>query len=155
MKKLLIIKQKMFLIFFLVSCVPAAGPTHLWRRTGLVSDRRRRSNSIRLVTTRLNMGTMERDWLHFSSVDVAPRKRTCTFFLQDLSKRKYCLYRSSRFFSRKTDEILMYDGISVDKILAPKQVGYFGTRILNWKQSSKIENSLAAPRRGLVKRIPH
>jgi hypothetical protein len=91
-------------------------------------------------------------WRHFSSVDVAPRKRSCTFF---------SIPASWRFFIHITDEILrtlhlMHDGISFDKIL-PKQMGYFGAWI-NWNQRWKIENSvspLAAPRRGLVLRVPH
>jgi hypothetical protein len=34
-------------------------------------------------------------WRHFSSVDVAPRKRSCTFCYQDLSKRKHMIvYRA-------------------------------------------------------------
>jgi hypothetical protein len=85
-------------------------------------------------------------WRHFSSVEVAPRKRSCTFFSTGLF-RKHCLYRPScRFFIRKIDEIsrslrLMHDGAPFDKIL-PRQEGYFGARI-NWKQRQKKGVSLA------------
>jgi hypothetical protein len=47
-------------------------------------------------------------------------------FLQDLSKRKHCLYQ--RPAEQMKTLHLMHDGVSFDKIL-PKQVGYFGTRI--------------------------
>jgi hypothetical protein len=75
-----------------------------------------------------------------SSVDIAPPKRSCTFFPQDLSpKQNLSIPVSCRFFIRKTDEIFfirktdeisrtlnfIHDGISFDKIL-PNQVGYYG-----------------------------
>jgi hypothetical protein len=66
------------------------------------------------------------------TVDVAPRKRLCTFFYMIFPKRKHRLYRCPADFSyEKPIEILrtlllMHDGISLGKIL-PKQVGYFGT----------------------------
>jgi hypothetical protein len=64
---------------------------------------------------------------HFSSVDIAPWKRLCTFF-----------YRINSSVMWKSDEIsrALHDGISFDKIL-PKQVGCFGTRI-NWKPYKMI-----------------
>jgi hypothetical protein len=71
--------------------------------------------------------------------------------LQNILKRKHCLYRRpADFSSRKTDEIsrtlrLMHDGISFDKIL-PKQVDYFGTGI-NWKQHNR---EVGRERRGLL-----
>jgi hypothetical protein len=63
---------------------------------------------------------------HFSSVDVAPRKRLCTFFYRIFPKRKHCLYRCPEIFRTL---LLMHDGIGFSKIL-PKQVGYFGKRII-------------------------
>jgi hypothetical protein len=68
---------------------------------------------------------------HFSSVDVAPRKRLCTFLYRIYPKEN--IVYACTFFIQKADEIsgtlrLMHDGIGFDKIL-PKQVGYFGTRI--------------------------
>jgi hypothetical protein len=69
---------------------------------------------------------------HFSSVDVAPRKRSCTFFYRIFFKKKtFFIPVSCRFFIRRTDDILrtlllMHDGVSFDRI-QPKQVGYFGT----------------------------
>jgi hypothetical protein len=38
-------------------------------------------------------------WRHFSFVDVAPRKRSCTFFYRIFLKRKHCLYRCPADFS--------------------------------------------------------
>jgi hypothetical protein len=73
--------------------------------------------------------TKKRHDSHFSTVDVAQRKR-----LVYKSKRKHCLYRHPADLSyEKIDEIsrplrLMQDGISFDKII-PKQMGYFRTRI--------------------------
>jgi hypothetical protein len=60
------------------------------------------------------------------------RGKDLYIFLQDFSKKKtLSILVSSRFFVRKTDDILrtlllMHDGESIDKI-QPKQVGYFGT----------------------------
>jgi hypothetical protein len=38
-------------------------------------------------------------WRHFSSVDVAPRKRSCAFFYRIFPKIKHCLYRRPADFS--------------------------------------------------------
>jgi hypothetical protein len=64
---------------------------------------------------------------YFSSVDVAPWKRSCTFFYK---KRTLSMPVSCRFFIPITEEILrtlllMHDGISFGKIL-PKQVLFWG-----------------------------
>jgi hypothetical protein len=40
-------------------------------------------------------------WRHISSVDVAPRKRLCTFFYRIFPKIKHCLYRCPAEFSYK------------------------------------------------------
>jgi hypothetical protein len=42
---------------------------------------------------------------HFSSVDVAPRKRSCTFFYRIFPPKKWSIPVSCRFFVRKTDDI--------------------------------------------------
>jgi hypothetical protein len=38
-------------------------------------------------------------WRHFSSVDIAPRKRSCAFFYRIFPKRKHCLCRCPADFS--------------------------------------------------------
>jgi hypothetical protein len=43
-------------------------------------------------------------WRHFSSVDVTPRKRSCTFYCRSYPPQNICPY--CRFFIRKTDEIV-------------------------------------------------
>jgi hypothetical protein len=95
---------------------------------GNLLDNRRRCEQSDLTTS----------WRHFSSVDVAPRKRLCTFFYRIYPKKALSIPASCRFFIRK------------------KSMRYFGTRI-NWKQPQKYRTvtTLAAPRRGLVQRVPH
>jgi hypothetical protein len=41
----------------------------------------------------------DRVHFHFSSVDVAPRKRSCTFFYRIFPKTKHCLCRRPGEFS--------------------------------------------------------
>jgi hypothetical protein len=81
---------------------------------------------------------------------------------QDFSQKKtLSIPVSCRFFIRKTDEILrtlllMHDGISFDKIQPNKWV-ILGHELTE-NNVRKIENSvspLAAPRSGLVLRVPH
>jgi hypothetical protein len=40
-------------------------------------------------------------WRHFSSVDVAPRKRSCIFFYRNFPERKHCLCRCPADFCLK------------------------------------------------------
>jgi hypothetical protein len=64
--------------------------------------------------------------------NVAPRKRLCTFFLQDLSKRKH------------------YAGV-----LQKPMRENFALDAWWYKENENSGTTLAAPRRGLVLRVPH
>jgi hypothetical protein len=76
-------------------------------------------------------------WRHLSSVDVAPQKRSCTFFYRIYPNENIVYSGVLPIFHPKNRcgiENFAFDAydMSFDKFL-PKQVGYFGTRI-NWKQ---------------------
>jgi hypothetical protein len=81
-----------------------------------------------------------------SSVDIAPCKRSCSFFYMIYPKENIVsagvlqiFHTKNRSRYREVCIWCMIDDTSLDQILhlQPKQVGYFGTRI-NWKQPSKI-----------------